>query len=522
MIYDTLAGEIAAQRGDYHTAFIHAFRSAEQSRSPSAAERATQLALQAKLTPEAMQAASLWIELNPDSIGANQIAALLTANAGQLTDTVHHLREVVRIANLKNENGYLKAAAIAEKAGPPEQSLALMQQVVPDDTEDPNALYALALTANQAKQYVLAEQSINRALQYKPGWPIGMLLLSRTLIVQDKQDEGLEVLRQAVIKAPDKTELRLTYARLLLEKQQLENALKQFEILHQQQPGNSDIIYALGVISSELQQYESAKKYFKQLISSGRKRGESHFQLGLIAQHQNAPETAYKHFLKVDGNDQADARIQMARILAQQGKLNEARELLHLLRNNLPQHSIKLYLIEAEILRDSAKYSIAHETYNRGLELNAGNIDLLYARALNAADMGQINILEEDLNRILKLHPDHADALNALGYTLADQTDRLEEAKAYIQRALILKPNSPAILDSMGWIEFRLGNLQQALEFLQRATQFSQDAEIASHLGEVLWRMEKKQQALDVWRKANQREPGNRFIKPVMQRLGAE
>ncbi len=522
VIYDTLTAEIAAQRGDYQTAFIHAFRAAEQSRAPSAAERATQLALQAKLTPEAMQATRLWIELNPNSLGANQIAALLTANAKQLTETVHHLREVVRIANQKDQNGYLKAAAIAEKAGPPEQSLALLQQVIPSDTEDPSALYALALTANQAKQYQLAEQNIRRALLHRPSWPMGMLLLSRTLTVQGDKEAGLEILRQAVLNAPDKTELRLTYARLLLENQQLENSLAQFEILNQQHANNADIIFALGVISAELKQYESAKNYFQQLIKSGKKRGESHFQLGLIAQKQKDPDTALKHFYKVDGNEQADARIQMARILAQQGKLNEARELLHLLRIQLPQHAIKLHLIEAELLRDAGEYSIANQVYDRGLALHADDIDLLYARALNAADMGQIQILEQDLNAILKRQPDHADALNALGYTLADQTDRLDEAKMYIQKALSLKPNSPAILDSMGWIEFRLGNLEQAANYLRQAAKLSPDAEIASHLGEVLWHMGQQQQALDVWRKANQQEPDNRFIKPVMQRLGAD
>ncbi|MEN8177361.1 MAG: tetratricopeptide repeat protein [Pseudomonadota bacterium] len=522
VIYDTLTAEIAAQRGDHHTAFIHAFRAAEQSRAPSAAERATQLALQAKLTPEAMQATHLWLELNPDSLGANQIAALLTANAKQLTETVKHLHEVVRIANLKGQNGYLKAAAIAEKAGSPDQSLALMQQVIPADTTDPDALYAIAVTAIQARQYTLAEQSMSRALQSRPDWSKGMLLLSRSLIAQERQDEGLEILKQAVASAPEKAELRLTYARLLLDNNQLAESLEQFEILNQQNPKNQDIIFALGVISSELKKYDLAKEYFQRLLKNRNKRSESHFQLGLIAQKLNDPGTALQHFSKVDGKNQADAHIQMARILAALGQLNEARELLQRLRIALPQHGSKLHLIEADLLRDAQQYTLAHDIYNRALELYAGNIDLLYARALNAADMGQINILEQDLNNILNHQPNHADALNALGYTLADQTGRLGEAKQFIQRALTLKPDSPAILDSMGWVEFRLGNLEDALKFLQQAAKFSPDAEIASHLGEVLWHMDKKNQALKVWQKANELEPDNRFIKPVMQRLGAE
>ncbi|MDJ0805750.1 MAG: tetratricopeptide repeat protein [Gammaproteobacteria bacterium] len=522
VIFDTLTAEIAAQRGDHQTAYTHAIRAAHASRAPSAAERATQLALQAKLTPEAMQATRLWLELDPNSLGANQIAALLTANQKQLTETVHHLNEVVRIANEQGQNGYLKAAAIAEKAGTPDQSLALMQQVIPADSENPDALHALALSAMQARQFPLAQQSIDRALQARPDWPKGMLLLSRSLIAQNKPLEGLEILKGAISKAPDNTELRLSYARLLLDNNQLEASLEQFEVLNQQNPTNQDIIFALGVISSELKHYDSASEYFQRLVKTRKRRDDAHFQLGLITQRQDNLEEALYHFSKVGGNNQVDARIQMARILAGTGKLNQARELLQHLRFIVPQQDVRLHLIEADLLRDAREYAVAHEVYNRGLELYQENIDLLYARALNAADMGHLNILEQDLNKILNHQPDHADALNALGYTLADQTGRLDEAKQYIQKALSLKPDSPAILDSMGWVEFRLGNLEGALKFLQEAAKFSPDAEIASHLGEVLWHMNKKQQALEVWQKANELEPDNRFIKPVMQRLGAE
>lgn len=522
LIYDTLAGEIASQRGHNETAFTHAFRAAQQSRQASAAERATQLALQAKLKPEAMEATQLWLELDPNSLGAHQIAALLTASLDQRAKTVFHLHEVVRIANQKGQNGYLKAAAIAEKSGTPDQSLDLMQQVIPADTRDPDALYSIALLANQAKQFQLAEQSIRRALQSKPSWPKGTLLLSRTLIVQKRTEEGMQILEQAVQQAPDNTSLRLTYAQLLLENQQLEESLKQFEVLNQLNPKNSDILFALGIISSELTHYESAEAYFQRLLKMGKKRAEAHFHLGLIAKKTGNLDQAFQHFYRVDGSNQADARIQMARILAEKGKLKEAQELLQQLRIKLPQHDIKLYLIEADLLRDDQLYALADAVYNRGLELHPDNPDLLYARALNAADLGEIGILERDLKKIIAQQPDHADALNALGYTLADQTDRLEEAKIYIQKALALKPNSPAILDSMGWVEYRLGNFAQAVKYLQQAASFSQDAEIASHLGEVLWRMDQKDQALEVWRKANELEPENRYIKPVMQRLGVE
>jgi tetratricopeptide (TPR) repeat protein len=522
LVYDMLASEIAAQRGQHDIAFEHAMRAAEQSRDPQAAERATHLALQANLPKKALLATQLWIEIAPLSLKAHQYAALLNTRLDARSQAIIHLREVARIANQSGMNGYLQAAAIAEKSGEPKESLVLMQSVIPSDTNDPEALYALALTAIRAQQYGLAEQKSRQALAVRPDWKKAIQLLSRTLFLQDKYDEGLEVLDQALAKTPDDIEMRLTYAKMLIEAQRLDESLKQFEILNDNHPDNPDIIHALGVLSVELERYRAATNYFNELLRLGQKIGDAHFYLGMIAERQGDMEAALEHFLRVEGNNQADARIQMAKILARQGKLNEAREVIQRLRAASPENGLKLLLIEAEILRDVGQYELAQQAYDQGLEIYEDNPELLYARALNAAELGQIDLLEQDLHRLLKLHPEHADALNALGYTLADQTDRLEEAKGYILKALALKPGSPAILDSMGWVEYRMGNLQAALKYLQQAAAISPDAEIASHLGEVLWQMNKKQEALRVWREANELDPENRYIEPAMQRLGAD
>ena len=522
LIYDTLASEIAAQRGEHEVAFQHAMRVAKQSNDPAAAERATHLALQANLPTKALQATQLWIELDPQSLKAHQYAALLNTRLKTTPQAIIHLREVARIANQMGLNGYLQAAAIAEKAGDPKESLTLMQNVIPADTKNHEALYALALTAIRAEQYNLAEQKARQALASKPGWPNAVQLLSRILFLQDKQEEGLNVLKRALAQEPNNFELRLAYAKMLIEAQQIDSSLKQFEILHDQNPKNADIIHALGVLSIEMERYRAATTYFEQLLKLGQKTGDAHYYLGLIAEKKGDIDLAIDHLSKVDGNNLADARIHMAKILAGQNRLKEAREILQQLRVELPQNGLKLMLIEAEILRDVGQYSQAQNVYNQGLEAYEGNPELLYARALNAADLGRIDILEQDLHRILEQEPDHADALNALGYTLADKTNRLEEAKGYIMKALALKPDSPAILDSMGWLEYRLGNLQSALNYLQQAAKLSPDAEIAAHLGEVLWQMNQRKKALQIWHDANQLEPDNRYIKPVMQRLGAE
>ncbi|MET0067597.1 MAG: tetratricopeptide repeat protein [Candidatus Thiodiazotropha sp.] len=521
LVYHALASEIAAQRGEQSLAVEHALQVARESRAPEAAERATSMGLQASMYPEALSAAHLWIELAPEEIRARQIAAVLLLRADRLEDAIAQLESMVRLANDQGQSGYLQAAAIVEKSGKPNQALAIMQQLVPDDSESAEAQYALALTANHAKQSELALAYVDRSLEIKPESSRGILLKTHILIAMGRKEDGVALLQQASETYPENARIGHAYARTLIELDQPEAALQEFEKLHKLQPGNGDFLFSLGIVHMQLGQYTEARAQLTQLIHDRDKRNEARYYLGAIAEEENDLDTALDHYSRVEGDHLGDAQIRIAKILSDQGNLNQARDTLQRLRINQPQQQLKYFMIEAELLRDSRDYTTAQEVYTRALEVDPENTELLYARGLNAADLRRVDLLEQDLRKILATQPKHADALNALGYTLADQTDRFDEAKSYIEEALALKPDSPAVLDSMGWVEYRQGNLEAALEYLQRAAEVSPDAEIASHLGEVLWVMGERQRALEIWNEANQRDPGNRFIAPTMTRLGA-
>lgn len=521
LVYHALASEIAAQRGEQSLAVEHALQMARESRAPEAAERATSLGLQANMYPQALTAAMLWIELAPEEIRARQIAAVLYIRADQLDSAIDQLSVMIDLSNKQGLSGYLQAAAITEKSGSPAQALAIMQRLVPENSESADAQYALALTANQAKQADLALVYVDRCLALDPESSQGILLKTHILIAMGRKDEGIALLKQASENYPNNIQIGHAYARTLIELNQPEAALKEFEKLHKLQPENSDFIFSLGIVHMQLEQYDSAKEQLMKLNHDRNKRNEANYYLGAIAEEQNDLDSALDHYSRVEGNHLGDAQIRIAKILTDQGNLTQARDTLQRLRINQPQHQLKYFMIEAELLRESGDYQAANDVYSRALEVDPENIDLLYARGLNAADLRRVDLLEQDLRKILTTQPHHVDALNALGYTLADQTDRLEEAKSYIEEALALKPDSPAILDSMGWVEYRLGNLPQALKYLEQAAEISPDAEIASHLGEVLWVMGDRKRALKVWNDANQRDPDNRFVQPTMTRLGA-
>ncbi len=520
LIYNTLASEIAAQRGESTLAFDYAYEAALETRNPASAERATSLGLQANLPQRALKAAQLWIELSPDSLKAHQISAVLNTRMDNLPATLNHLQRVVEIANRQGQSGYLQAAAITEKATTAPKALAIMQQLVTSETKDPDAYYALALTASRAKQMQVALEYIEKTLALTPKATNALILKAHALIASGRKEEGVSFLQQSVKASPENLKLRNAYARTLVDLNKPDEAFKQYKVLHQQKPNNTDTIYALGILSIQLEKLQDAKLYLTELVNRRQRRDEASYYLGVIAEEEDAWETALDWYSRVEGEKQADAQVRIASILADRGSLDEARETLQRLRVGQSHHHLKFYMIEAELLRRHHEYQAAHDVYSKAMELFEDNTDLLYARGLNAADLGRVDLLEQDLRKILTTQPDHADTLNALGYTLADKTDRLAEAKKYIERANTLKPDNPAILDSLGWVEFRLGNLEQALGYLRQAAALSPDAEIASHLGEVLWQLGKKDEAISIWKAALEREPDNRFIQPVMQRFG--
>lgn len=520
VVYGVLAGDIASQRGRYLDAHKHYIYAAKLRRDPRLAELATRAALTARDQEAAEKAAQLWMELSPDHLGAIQIAALLAAQQGRIDEAVAYMRRVVRINNEQGEDGYMVAARLLAKITDVDLRLKLMRPLVEGKDGNPDALFALALVEAGSRNYAEAENLTRRALSLRPGWNQARVLLVRSLAAQEKHGEARKVLERFLSESPEDVQLRAVYARLLVEQEDLDAARVQFERLLESQPDDPDSLFAMGVIELQQTRLKEAESHFRKLHATGKHRDEAAYYLGQILEETQRSDEAMGWYAKVEGDNLFEARVRMAHLFATKGEVDRARELVQRMRTHAGDNDAQLYLIEAEILRDIKRYQDAIEVLDKALETLPGNHDLLYARALTAVNIDRIDILEKDLRIIIEADPKHADALNALGYTLADQTDRIQEAFGYIKQALALKPDSAAILDSMGWVYYRMGDNQAALRYLWRAMELLPDAEIAAHLGEVLWQEGEHDRAREIWQEALSKDPDSPYLLRVLERFG--
>lgn len=521
VIYNILVGEIALQRQDLTSAYAHQLRGADLAHDAVAAERATRIALHQKNYTDALVAAKRWIQFAPEDPQARQIAVMLYIQLEDYSAALQQLESLVSLREKLGEDGFAYAIAAVTSGGDRQQGVKLMKSLASNYDRNPRASYAVALTAVLANQLGLAEREVRQSIQVQPDMEKAYVLLSRIYLERKDTSGAMRVMQDALKELPDSKILISAYARFLVDLDKPKLAYDQFQKLAKLLPEDADVQFSLGVLSLQLKKYEQAEDHFNQLIKAGKRVDDAFFYLGRIKEMEDKPKAAIDWYEKVNaGRYRFDAQARTAGLVADQGDLKKAQSMLADLRSTMPKRSVDLYILEGELLRKHSTNDAVVELYNAALKVHPGDLDLLYARALSASAQGRVDILERDIQLILKQKPDHADALNALGYTLADQTDRYQEAFDYIKKALAIKPDSPAILDSMGWVQYRLGNNQEALRFLRRAFDKEQNVEIAAHLVELLWVTGQKQEAQKVLQGVLKKTPDNKYLQQAIKRLG--
>jgi len=512
LVYAVLVGQIAAQRGEQETAFTHFLRGARLARDPRLAELAVNAALALDSAAAMQQTADVWLDLSPHAIGAHQLAAYARLKADDVPAVMEHLRRIIALAAAEGGDGYGRAAHLVSKLELPDRRLKLMKTLTSEEPESADAWFARAIVAAGADRHEEAVKAARRASDLRSGWNLPRIFLVQLFLNHGDRKQARQVLEAFVNESPDDRKLRLFYAQLLIDEREFSHARNLFEQMLRDAPKAPDVLFALGILSLQMEDLEAARDYLIQLHATSERQNDSAYYLGQVEELAGNPEAAVSWYRKVAGEHAVDARVRVALMRAKQGKVERARELLQQLRDQWPEDAPMIYLVEGAVLADMDRPDAAMAVYDEALGAFPGDHDLLYARGLHAFSLDRLDRMESDFKAILAEDPESAETLNALGYSLADRTERFAEALSYIERALALKPDDPAILDSMGWVQFRLGNLEQALEYLRKALALMPDGEIAAHLGEVLWTLGRHDEARSTWEAAMDREPDHEYL----------
>jgi tetratricopeptide (TPR) repeat protein len=520
LLYQLLVAEFSGQQGALRLSASTYLEAAHRTRDYRLARRATRIAVYARERGIALDAVRLWVELDPDNNEAHKSAAALLLSAGESEQARPHLEKLLQGERQDSNHGYLLVATLLAGDPDKERALATMAELVAAQPDNPHALYAHAHLANQLGENEKADAVLQKLLAIDPDHGQGLILRARVRHALGDTEGSLENIQRALALSPDNHQLRLTYARMLVDAHRLREAREQFTILNEATPDDADVVYALGLLAMEAGDLDAAELHFDKLLLHHQREEESRFAMAQIAEARQHYDEAIEWFSSIaQGERYLEAQLQAARLIAQQHGLEKARNYLRELETQNDDERIQLYLAEAELLNDAEQYQQAMAVYDEGLKRYHDNADLLYARGLTAEKLDRIDITEQDFRRILEQNPDDAHALNALGYTLVDRTERLQEGYGYIQRAYKLLPDDVAILDSMGWALYRLGRLAESLDYLQRAAAQLQDGEISAHLGEVLWASGRKDDARRVWKEALQFAPDHKLLQQTIERF---
>lgn len=516
-----LTGEIAAQRGQLDFAYENYLQAALSSRDAYAARRATRIALFRKNNAAALKSARLWVDISPDSLQARNTYAVMLFRDGDSAGALENLLLMHGIAEKEGRDAYMIAALSLSKEKNQAAAENLLRGMAAAHSGDARGFTALGVLQSAFKNYEGALKSLEQASALDPDEVQPRLLTVRILVEQKKNRQAIEYLEPVLGRFSDNFEMRMIYAKLLVPEDH-KAAYREFQRLHEMKPDDGDVIVALGVLAVQIEDLGAAKNWWQMLLEKGDRdqRSNAAFQLGQLAELAGNNDQAIAYYDQVNHGDyRIDARLRLARIEAVRGDVSRARDIFKQLRVLNPEHVSDYYIAEAQLLRDHLALADVMAFFDEALQSRPDDTSLLYARGLYAADQNLVAQAESDFRAVLARQPDNADALNALGYTLADQTDRYREAFELIKRAYEQKPDNAAVLDSMGWVNYRMGNFELALSYLQKAAARVNDDEIAAHLGEVLWVMGKTGEARDVWQRAIKDFPGSAKLTEVMRRL---
>ena len=519
-VFQVLVAEMALQRGDTNLATKAYSDLSLRTRDPRVLERTVEIAGYARRYDIALDAAKLWLDVEPNSVRAQQMLTgmlILSNRMDELAPTLVRMLEADKEGLGANLLGLNRMFVRSEDRI---AVFKLIEKVCRPFSGVAEAHYAVAQAAISASMQERALAEAGRALELRPEWEMAALLQAQ-IAARTSTAQAIVHLQAFVERNPMARDVKLHLARALVSEKRYDEARQLFNQLLQGFPDNPDVVYPVALLALQQNDLAVAEAQFKHLLTlSIPDKSIAYYYLAQIAEEKGRTDEALDLYAKVESGDQMVlARMRSAQILAGQDRLDEARKLLSEAKVDSEAQSLQLAVAEAALLRKAKQPQAAFDLLDALLEKQPDNPELLYETALLAERLNQMGIMELRLRRLIELQPENAQAHNALGYSLADRGIRLTEARELIEKALTLLPNDTFILDSLGWVLYRQGDLPGGLAALERAYAMRDDPEIAAHLGEVLWSMERKDEARKLLRAAQKKHPDNEPLAEAVKKF---
>jgi tetratricopeptide (TPR) repeat protein len=522
-----MKAEMEFQKGDWQGPYLTMLSLAQQTKDPRLARRAAEMAVAAKQADDALAAIKLWRELAPDSEEANQYYLGLVVMSENIAPAEEILKRKLADATPATRGLVMfQAEQLLLRAQDKKAAIEMLQRLVTPygNTMEAHVVLSQAAMARGDKAAGLAEAQA--ALAMKPDSEIAALTLAQAIEDEDKVGE---MLAKFLAAHPNAQDVRMAYARVLVNRKQYDAARKEFQVLLKAQPDNPATLYALGILSTQLNDNKAAENFFTRFVDlvgkdpdDERDPSRALLILSQLAEERGDMKAAVSWLDRIQSEDpqtQLSTKLRRAQLIAKQGDVDGARKLLASIKPTEPAAQAQVAMTESEVLRNAGRVQEAYELMQAAAQRFPNNTDLLYDFALLAEKVGKLDVMEKSLRSVMAQAPDNHHAYNALGYSLAERNVRLPEAFQLIDKAMKMAPGDPFIMDSMGWVQYRMGNLKEAEAQLRKAYALRSDPEIAVHLGEVLWQEGRKADAQKLWREASSKDPQNDTLKSTLARL---
>ncbi len=521
MVFEFLLGDLAAQRDKPELAAQAYLDLAKTTRDPRVARRAAQLSFEAHQYESSLEAFQLWQALEPASPLAKQMWVALLLSGGKLEEAKPHVVAMLKADPKQLARNFMGLHSALAAAPNKAAVLDWLLEVAHPYAQLAEAHWVIAQAAYAVGKYELARDESHQAATLNPDWDNAVMLESQMLQKTDPQASAA-LLKQYLATHADKHEVRLFYARLLLEQKYYAPAREEFGTLLKLRPSNPDLAFAIAMISLQLGELERAENELRAALENDTQPKDAdtlNYYLAQLKEAKKDDASALRYYANIKGGEhEFAAQLRRSFLLNKAGKLKEARSVLQTAKANNDTERVRLIMVESQYLNEAKLYEEGFKVLSQGLKKYPNQPELIYQSALTADKQNKPEVFEKLMRQLIKIEPNNAHAYNALGYSFLERNVRLPEAMSLVEKAYRLAPKDAAITDSMGWGYFRLGQFAKSVEFLQRAYAQVQDVEIAAHLGEALWMNGDKAAAQKIWTESLQANPGHAPLQALMKR----